>query len=409
MKINKLSILFLLDKTKMNKQGKCPVRCRMTYFGKRKLFSTGLFINPDHWHSKYQQAHPPNKENDFINAQLSLIKQQINQAFLLLQYQGESFTVDDIYRKFKGEPESKEKAVLEVFEEHNQRVKKLVGKDYVMATFWKLRQAKELLASYIKFEYKKDDYAFKDLDLGFIKEYEFYLKSEKNLAQATVYKAIQRFRKIIKIAIAKRYLDKDPFILYEVKRPKKQVVYLTPEELKKLEKHNFSQRRLQEVKDMFVFCCYTGLAYQEMADLEPKHIVKGFDGKLWIYISRKKTNRVVSIPLLPPAIRIIEQYKGGSKVLPVISNQKFNSYLKEIADVVGIEKKLTHHIARKTFASTVLLYNNVPMEIVSELLGHSSIKITQEHYGKVVQKKVSEEMKRLSRNFKKQHLKSKKK
>src|SRR5690606_11718411 len=115
---------FLLDKTKINKQDKCPIKCRITYKKKRKPFSTGLFVNPDHWNSKYQRAHPPNKENDFINAQLSLVKQQINQAFLLLQYQGEPFTVDDIYRQFKGGPENNDKAVLEVFEEHNKRVEK---------------------------------------------------------------------------------------------------------------------------------------------------------------------------------------------------------------------------------------------------------------------------------------------
>jgi integrase len=165
------------------------------------------------------------------------------------------------------------------------------------------------------------------------------------------------------------------------------IIYLTDEELKQLEKHSFSQPRLQQVKDLFIFCCYTGLAYAEMSSLTTKNIEIGFDGNEWIQMIRKKTNRKISVPLLPKAKEILEKYNNE---LPRISNQKFNSYLKEISALLSIDKKLTHHIARKTFATTVLLFNNVPMEIVSELLGHSNMNITMSHYGKVVQKKVSD-------------------
>lgn len=176
------------------------------------------------------------------------------------------------------------------------------------------------------------------------------------------------------------------------------LTYLTPEELALLEKHEFTQQRLQQVADMFIFCCYTGLAYNEMAHLKSYHISKGFDGNNWIKMIRQKTQKEISIPLLPKSANIIEKYQKNNEneyLLPVISNQKFNSYLKEIADIIGLNKNLTHHIARKTFATTVLLYNDVPMEVVSELLGHSKITITQEHYARVVQKKVSEHIIRL--------------
>ena len=162
--------------------------------------------------------------------------------------------------------------------------------------------------------------------------------------------------------------------------------------MKRLEKHTFNQIRLQQVKDLFVFCCYTGLAYSEMTTLTTNNVEVGFDGNEWIQMIRKKTNRKISVPVLPKAKEILEKY--GNE-LPKISNQKFNSYLKEISALLSIEKKLTHHIARKTFATIVLLYNNVPMEIVSELLGHSNMSITQAHYGKIVQRKVSDEMKNL--------------
>ena len=196
-------------------------------------------------------------------------------------------------------------------------------------------------------------------------------------------------------AITGRTVGDLSFILIDKLLELKNVTY--KEELKKLEDQNFEIKRIQVIKDCFVFCCYTGLAFKEMSNLKKEHLVKGHDGMDWIRIKRQKTNKTVSIPILPKAQQIIDKYASDSEyVLPVTSNARFNGYLKEIADVVGITKNLTHHIARKTFASTVLLYNDVPMEIVSELLGHSKMAITQQSYGKVVQKKVSEEMKKLN-------------
>ena len=194
-------------------------------------------------------------------------------------------------------------------------------------------------------------------------------------------------------------MDKDPFMLFKAKRVKKGIVFLTKEELDSLEKYEFSQTRLQFVKNLFVFCCYTGLPYIELMNLKHSHIINGFDGNKWIKTKRVKTSKDLSIPLLPKALRIINYYTEDDYVFPRISNQKYNSYLKEIASVLGTEKNLTTHIARKTFATTVLLYNDVPMEIVSELLGHSNMNITQAHYGKIIQKKVSEEMITLSKKL----------
>lgn len=399
---NKLSILFLLQKVKLNKQGKCPIKCRITFHQDRKEFSTGLFVNPKQWDSRLQKAKPPNEENSFINTQLGLIKNEINQAFLFLQVNEENFDVGDIYLQYKGDVSIRTKTILELFKEHNDRLEKLVGKEYSIATLWKFKQARDLLKGFIMYSFTKADYQFKDLDLKFVQDYEFYLKTEKSLALATVNKMIQRFRKVVKIAISQGIIDRDPFVGYKVKRVKKEIVYLTTEELKKLEMYQFKAERLQTVADMFIFCCYTGLAYNEMTNLEKSHIVKGFDGNEWINMKRLKTQQTLSIPLLTKSKFIIEKYNNAHevKVLPSFSNQKFNAYLKEIADIVGIEKRLTHHLARRTFATTVLLFNDVPMEIVSELLGHSKITITQEHYAKVVNKKVSEQMNKLNSKLK---------
>ncbi|MDD1523785.1 site-specific integrase [Riemerella anatipestifer] len=402
MKINKLNIRFVIAKNKIRKDGKAPLFCRLTFLEQRKQFATGFFIIPKQWNSTEQVLKPPNEENTFVNTQLSLIKQKINQAFLFLQVQEKDFEVEDIYLQYIGEPIKEDKTILKLFQEHNNKMEKLISKDYSIGTLWKFKQSFELLKGFIKFQFKKNDYLFKNLDLQFVQDYEFYLKTEKNLALATTNKAIQRFRKIIKIAISQGILDKDPFIDYKVKHIKKQIVYLTAEELYKLENYHFKAERLQMVADMFIFCCYTGLAYQEMANLEKSHIVVGFDGNDWISMKRQKTNQILSIPLLPKSVKVIQKYCNVDeiKVLPKISNQKFNAYLKEIADIVGIEKRLTHHLARRTFATTILLYNDIPMEIVSELLGHSKITITQDHYAKVVQKKVSEYIQELSKKLK---------
>ena len=396
----KIHILFLLRRNKLNNKGFCPIECRITIDKQRKPFSTGLFIKPKNWDVESQTAKPPNQENDFINTQLSLIKHKVNQAFLFLQVQENKFTPEDIYKQYKGEKLDKERTVLEMFDLHIARQTKLVGVSTTVVSIAKFTQTRKHTETFIWNEFRKKDYPLKSLKMSFINEFEYYLKAEKKFKPHTVYKTIQRFRQMIKLAVGLDYLVKDPFLLYKTHKPKKEVVFLTIEELKELEEHQFASERLQQVADMFIFCCYTGLPYQEMANLKKSDIITGFDQQEWISITRQKTDRRYSIPLLSRAKEILDKYANDEELLPVVSNQRFNSYLKEIAERVGINKHLTHHLARKTFASTVLLFNDVPMEIVSELLGHSEISVTQGHYAKVVQKKVGEQMERLNKKLK---------
>jgi len=374
----------------------------MTYQKKRKVFSSGLFVNLEVWSSKQQIAKPPNAENNIINTQLSLISKKINEAFLMLQVLPNEFDVDDIYKKFKGEDTKDEITILGACDLHNEKMKKLIGVDLNELSWSRYVESRGKVAEFIKSKYKKPDLKLEQLDWRFIRGLEYYWKTEKKLRQATIYRNMQRVKKMIQFAIDENYLQKNPFSLYKNKKYKGVIVYLTDTELKKLMNHNFAQKRLQQIKDMFIFCCYTGLAYQEMASLRACHIAKGFDGNLWINMIRQKTKQPIAIPLLPQAEVILDKYKeeGSDMVLPSISNQKFNSYLKEIAVLVGIDKKLTHHIARKTFATTVLLLNGVSMEVVSELLGHSKITVTQDSYAKVVKSKVSTEIIKLKNTFK---------
>ncbi|WP_299430546.1 site-specific integrase [uncultured Maribacter sp.] len=395
-----LSVLFYLNKAKTNKKGQCPIYCRITFKKKRKQFSIGQFVEPRYWHSKKQIFIKDYELSERLNSQLLLINQKIQNAYLFLQVQNIEFTIEDILDKYIDKKIKKDANVVSYFKQYLVLKKNLIDRDIKLATWKKFEYSCNHLESFIFLKFKKRDYPLSKLNSKFLIDFEYYLKTARNQKQVTVNKVIQRFRKPVRLAVLEGYLERDPFINHKPTRVKKEVVFLSVEELKILEQHEFIQPRLEVVNDLFIFCCYTGLAYNEMSNLCKVHIINAFDGNKWIKMKREKTNKFISVPLLPKAKYILDKYNStNEKLLPAISNQKMNSYLKEIIEIVGISKRVTHHTARKTFASTVLLYNDVPMEIVSELLGHSSIQITQDYYGKVVQKKVSKEMERLTKKI----------
>lgn len=397
----KITILFVISTNKTNQKGLCPLKCRITFKKERKQFSTGLFVNPHYWQSKLQTVNAKDVNADFLNSQIHQVLNKIQNIVRVFQLQQEDYTLEDIYCKFLGKEIKKKEFILAYYKAYLAKIKKLVGLDIKAITFKKFEYVSMHLESFIKWKYKSNDFPIEELDLQFLDDFSYYLKTEKLQQQVTINKTIQRFRTPIKTAISEGFLDKDPFLLHKSKKVVKAVVFLTTDELKKLEKYKFQQSRLSLIQDLFIFCCYTGLAYYEMVNLGKNNLQLGFDQMNWIQMKREKTQRQISIPILPKAQEIINKYleENSNCIFPTLSNQKFNSYLKEVAEIVGIDKTLTHHTARKTFASTVLLYNDIPMEIVSELLGHSKMSITQEHYGKVVQKKISEHMKKLAKRL----------
>jgi site-specific recombinase XerD len=256
---------------------------------------------------------------------------------------------------------------------------------------------------FLKRKFKRSDIYLRELGYVFIKDFERFLKSyqptdhHKPMGQNTVMKHIERLRKIIHLAIREEMLEKDPFQKFRAKFKQVKRGYLTTGELQRIEKKEFPLERLQLVKDLFIFSCYTGLSYAEVYDLEKKHLIIGIDGRQWIEGQRRKSREFFAVPLLPQANHIIEKYRNDprarsvGKLLPVLTNQKLNAYLKEIADLCGIEKNLTFHLARHTFATTVTLANGVPIETVGKMLGHASLRSTQ-IYAQVVRAKVSEDM-----------------
>lgn len=395
----KLTILFLLKRNKINVRGLCPIECRITLNKQRKSFSTGLFVKPNDWNSKDQKAKPPNDENNFTNSKLNLIKTKLNKVFLLLQVKEESFDVNDIYNQYKGRTLAKEYGVIEYFEIYLARLQKLVGIEIKQSTWDKFDYIKDDVREFIQSHYKKSDIKLKDLDFNFISEFEYYCKTTLEHQQVTINKSLQRFKKVVKQAVMQKHLESNPFEEHKAKRVYPKIIFLTQEELDKLEEHIFQSDALNKVKDCYLFCCYTGLAYKEMFELKKEDLITKPDGTMWIYKKREKTERSFSVPLiLSKAIEIMEKYSSEREfLLPRISNQSFNRLLKVIAAACEINKNLTHHTARKTFASTVLLNNDVPIEVVSKLLGHSKITTTQEFYAEVMPEKLSEQLNKLNK------------
>ena len=277
-----MKILFYIRRAKKNANNLCPLTCRITYEFQRKEFSTGIFMNPDYWNASQQKAHPPNKVNKQINTQLSLIKQDINQAFLFLQVQDKNFDVNDIYKHYKGEDIKEDKSIMDIFNLHISKQEKLIGISTTKISVRKFYQTKTHIRDFIKWKYNKLDYRLRNIKMSFITEFEYYLKAEKNFEQNTIHKTLQRFKQVVKLAVGLDFLAKDPFLLHKNRKPKKQVIFLSREELLVLENYQFASIRLQNVADMFIFCCYTGLAYSEMANLKTKDLVLGFDDKHWI-------------------------------------------------------------------------------------------------------------------------------
>ena len=387
---NIYKILFLISVTRINRKGLVPIICRITYKNERKPFATGLFIKPNEWYSKSQLAKPLNEDNNFINAELSLIKNKINQAFLFLQVQGLEFDVEDIYKQYKGEPFQKQLGIVQFYSSYLERLKKMIGKDFKQSTWEKFNEILPAIKDYIFYKYQKKDISLNKLDYNFIEDFDYYLRTEKSNSQITINKKIQRIKKVIKTARKQKLLDYNPFEEHKPKQAKTKIIFLTKDELNELKEKEFQSEILNKVRDCYIFCCYTGLGYSEMFSLKKSDLKKDEDGTLWIYKERQKTERAFSIPLIfSEPLEIIDKYNSESEyLLPRLSNQYFNRLLKEIAITLGITKKLTHHTGRKTFATTVLLNNNIPIETVSKLLGHSKITTTLSYYAEVMPSKL---------------------
>ncbi|GMN09039.1 site-specific integrase [Croceitalea sp. MTPC9] len=399
-----LSILFYIKKSKADSKGKSNIYLRITVDGKRAECSIYRKVKIDHWNPKSQRVLGNSADAKEINQQIHLIKNKIfkiQQEYLRVD---KRFDAIDLRDAFIGKGKAL-KMLLKIFQEHNDEVESLIGKDFAAGTAERYRTCKKHVAAFVKQKYKRNDIPVQEVDHKFITGLEYYLKTTRKCAHNSAIKYITNFKKIIRIAHANDWIDKDPFLHWKGKLKIVEREFLTEEEIQKIIALEFRMERLEQVRDIFIFCCFTGLAYADVKKLNRGDISVGSDGEEWIKTKRSKTDTRSNIPILPIAKAIIEKYednellKEKDLVLPVLSNQKMNAYIKEIATLAGISKNLTFHLARHTFATTVTLTNGVPIESVSKMLGHTNLKTTQ-HYAKILDMKVSRDMAILRDKFK---------
>ncbi len=394
-----ISILFYPKRTTSNKDIMAVIYVRITIDYKRSDFSTGRKIEFLNWSKESSKIKGHSDEAKAVNRFIDTMRSKLFGIYDQLLRDHKSISASAIKDVYLGKGE-KQRMLLEVFQEHNDQIKNLIGKEYAKGTLQRYDAAKNHVEKFLAFQYRKKDIPIQEVDYQFITGLLYYLKSEKNCAHNTAQKYIVNFKKIIGIAFANQWIEKDPFFHWKGSWKKSERRYLTEEELDRLLDKEFDIPRLDQIKDIFVFCCLTGLAYVDIKKLTKDDIIMGTNGKRWIETERQKTKSLSSIPLLLDSEKIIAKYAfhpyvvAGKGVLPVLTNQKYNAYLKEVADLCGIKKNLTTHVARHTFATTVTLANGISMESVSEMLGHKSIKTTQ-LYAKVMDKKLEREMEEL--------------
>lgn len=375
---------------------------RITVNGQRAEIQIKRSVEVSKWNSQKECTAGKDRKAMELNHYLDTVRTKVLKIHRELEQDGKPITADILKRRYYGEGDSP-KMLLEVFREHNRKYRELMGKDYVAGTVLRYERTARYLEELLQKEYGMNDIPLKEINHEFITKFEHYVKTEKSCAQNAAVKYLKNLKKIIKAALVNKWITDDPFLEIHFKQTRTNRAFLTEEELGILLKKEFTIPRLQTVKDIFVFCALTGLAFTDVQHLRHDHIIKDGNGEYWIRKAREKTDNMCDIPLLDIPRMILEKYKGHPEcmkkgvLLPVPSNQRMNSYLKEIADTCGITKPLSTHVARHTFA-TVALANRVSMESVAKMLGHTDIRTTR-IYVRILDKTVSEEMKGMKSKF----------
>lgn len=390
-------LLFYVKKAKTIANGTAPIYLRITIDGKQTEIAAKRYILPEKWNNQAQKVIGTNEETKALNAYLKTMEQQVYDAQHEMEKDRKVITTETIKAKLTGQDERK-LMLVPIFQDHNQKMKSLIGNEFSPNTLKRYTTTLKHTINFLKWKFNVTDIEITNIDNAFVAEFEYYLRSVCNIQNNSAVKYVRNsFGKIIRTCIINGWLNKDPFLNYTSKVREVNRVFLTEEEMQNILAKDFKNERLNQVKDIFIFSCFTGLAYVDVQSLTQQDIAIGIDGEKWIYTFRQKTDTRTHIPLLPTALAIIEKYKqhpsciAKNCLLPILSNQKMNAYLKEIAAICGIDKELTYHIARHTFATTVTLSNGVPLETVSKMLGHSNLKQTQ-HYAKILDRKVSDDM-----------------
>ncbi|MEX2345285.1 MAG: site-specific integrase [Balneolaceae bacterium] len=398
--MKKVKLSFIVRKSKTKANGKAPIYLRIAVDEQRKEISTKKEVVPGKWCSIRQKVRGNTPGVNAINNYLDQLKRQALNAETQLIKEGSEVSSEMLKEKLVGENTPKVE-LIEFFEAHLQKIKELIGNGYSENTHKRYSTCLKHVKAFLGQHYNvKKKLPVKKVDLRFVQDYEHYLKTKKNPCNHnSALKYIDHLKKVIRIAMDRGYILHDPFKGYTSKYETNDPEYLYSGELHKLAVKELPVNRVGRVRDVFLFCCYTGLAYVDVEKLTVDDVEEYADGEKWLSVKRQKTNESAYIMLLDIPLGIIDKYKDdpeteGVKLLPVISNQKTNAYLKEVAELCGIKKNLTFHMARHTFATTVALENGVPMDTVQKVLGHKDSRSTM-HYARVTRTKIGSDLRNL--------------
>jgi len=390
-------ILFYVKKTRIAKDGEVPVMLRVTVNGFRAETSVNLKVNPKSWNAVAGKSVGNTRKDYELNSRIDTIRARVMQLHRQMELDGESITAQKVIDKYLGRDNKPVIMLLDLFREHNEKCRKLSGNGMAPGMVERYETSYKHTETFIESTYGKTDIPVADIDHKFITDYEFWLRTERKCSHNSAVKYLKNFGKIIRIALANGYITKNPcanikFKLEEVVRD-----FLEDHEIRALIDKIIDIERLAQVRDAFVFCCFSGLAFSDIKGLKQEHIVKDNNGALWIRKKRQKTGNMCNIPLLDPAREILDRYKNHPTciekgvLLPMLCNQKYNAYLKELAAVCGINKEISSHTGRHSFATSVALANGVSIENVAKMLGHSDTKMTR-HYARVLDKSIMRDM-----------------
>ena len=395
--------MFYIRRDKTNKRGEAPVFMRLTINGERADASIKRFIEPHAWNSAKGKANEKSRGGKDLNLYLDAISANILRIQRDLELDKKEVSAQIILNRYLGKEQSDRHTLMEVFRAHNEKCRALSGISLAPATVIRYETTLRLTEEFLQKNYKKEDCYLDEVTNQFIEDFEFFLKTVRRCCHNTTTKYLLNFKKIIRIALAKGWMKKDPFAQVHFHFEPVEREFLEKQELKAMLNKEITITRLAQVRDIFCFCCLTGLAFTDVQQLRPEHLVADIHGKIWIRKARQKTKNMCNIPLLDEAQKIIDRYREHpycqthGVLLPVCSNQKMNSYLKELADICGIRKNLSTHCARHTFA-TLTLASGATIDNVAKMLGHANVNMTR-RYAKVLDSSIMRDMEAVAENM----------
>ena len=388
--------MFYIRRDKTNKKGEAPVFMRLTINGERADASIKRFIEPHAWNSAKGKANEKSRGGKDLNLYLDAISANILRIQRDLELDKKEVSAQIILNRYLGKDQSDRHTLMEVFRAHNEKCRALSGISLAPGTVIRYETTLRLTEEFLQKSYQKEDCYLDEVTNQFIEDFEFFLKTVRRCCHNTTSKYLMNFKKIIRIALAKGWMKKDPFAHIRFHLDPVEREFLEKQELKAILNKEISIPRLAQVRDIFCFCCLTGLAFTDVQQLKAEHLVADIHGKIWIRKARQKTKNMCNIPLLDEAQKIIDRYRDHpycqthGVLLPVCSNQKMNSYLKELADICGIRKNLSTHCARHTFA-TLTLASGATIDNVAKMLGHANVNMTR-RYAKVLDSSIMRDM-----------------